>query len=43
VLNNAYFGFTSGTNYNNIQWFNEYDKIDLGKPLHLTPSRQSAR
>ena len=33
LLNNAYFGFTSGTNYNNIQWFNEYDKIDLGKAV----------
>src|SRR6267378_6371545 len=33
VLNNAYFAFTSGTNYNNIQWFNEYDKIDLGKAV----------
>jgi hypothetical protein len=33
VLNNAYFAFTSGTNYNNIQWYNEYDKIDLGKAI----------
>jgi len=33
VQNNAYFAFTSGTNYNNIQWFNEYDKIDLGKAV----------
>jgi chitodextrinase len=33
VLNNAYFAFTSQTNYNNIQWYNEYDKIDLGKAI----------
>src|SRR6266571_2046383 len=33
VLNNAYFAFTSGTNYNNIQWYNEYDKINLGKAV----------
>src|SRR6266571_3682609 len=33
VLNNAYFAFTSGTNYNNIQWLNEYDRIDLGKAV----------
>src|SRR6266853_1291672 len=33
VLNNAYFAFTSGTNYDSIQWYNEYDKIDLGKAI----------
>src|SRR6266516_1585482 len=33
VLNNAYFMFTSTTNDNNIQWYNEYDHIDLGKAL----------
>src|SRR6266571_4973803 len=33
VLNNAYFAFTSGTNYDSIQWYNEYDHIDLGKAL----------
>src|SRR5256885_1681910 len=33
VLNNAYFAFTTGTNYNSIQWYNEYDKIDLGKAV----------
>jgi chitodextrinase len=33
TLNNAYFAFTSQTNYNNIQWYNEYDKIDLGKAV----------
>jgi len=33
VLNNAYFAFTSGTNYNNIQWYDEYDHIDLGKAV----------
>jgi hypothetical protein len=33
VLNNAYFAFTSGTNYDSIQWYNEYDNIDLGKAL----------
>src|SRR6266699_1872075 len=33
VLNNAYFAFTSVTNYDSIQWYNEYDHIDLGKAL----------
>src|SRR6266699_2224788 len=33
VLNNAYFMFTVTTNDNNIQWYNEYDHIDLGKAL----------
>jgi len=33
VLGNAYFAFTSGTNYDSIQWYNEYDKINLGKAV----------
>jgi len=33
VLNNAYFAFTSGTNYNSIQWYDEYDHIDLAKAV----------
>jgi len=33
ILNNAYFMFNGGSGYNKIWWFDEYDKIDLGKAL----------
>jgi len=34
VLGNAYFMFHGGDNdYNKIEWYDEYDKIDLGKAL----------
>jgi hypothetical protein len=34
TLNNAYFGFFgSGGSYDRIWWYDEYDKIDLGKAL----------
>jgi len=34
VLNNAYFMFHGGdSDYNKIIWYDEYDKIDLGKAL----------
>mgnify|MGYP006271736807 CR=1 FL=1 len=34
TLNNTYFMFSgSGLNYSKIQWFDEYDRIDLGKPV----------
>ena len=34
TLNNAYFGFFgSGGGYDQIQWYDEYDKIDLGKAV----------
>jgi len=34
TLNNAYFGFFgNGGAYDRIWWYNEYDKIDLGKAL----------
>ena len=34
TLNNAYFGFFgNGASYNRIWWYDEYDKIDLGKAL----------
>jgi len=33
TLNNAYFMFNGGSGYNKIWWFDEYDKIDLGKAL----------
>ncbi|HEY3231795.1 MAG TPA: putative glycoside hydrolase [Roseiflexaceae bacterium] len=32
-LNNAYLMFSSGTGYDRIIWYDEYDKLDLGKPL----------
>ncbi|MBI3043077.1 MAG: hypothetical protein HYY78_09655 [Betaproteobacteria bacterium] len=33
-LNNAYFMFRDGTNsYNKIQWYDEYEKIDLGRAI----------
>jgi hypothetical protein len=31
--NNAYLMFSTATNFNDIVWFDEYDAIDLGKPL----------
>jgi len=34
TLNNAYFGFFgNGGSYNRIWWYDEYDKIDLGRAL----------
>jgi chitodextrinase len=34
ALNNAYFGFFgNNASYNKIWWYDEYDKIDLGKAL----------
>src|SRR5712691_11046857 len=33
TLGNAYFEFNGGSGYNQIWWFDEYDKIDLGKAL----------
>jgi chitodextrinase len=34
TLNNAYFGFFgNGASYDRIWWYDEYDKIDLGKAL----------
>ena len=33
TLNNAYFMFNGGSGYNKIWWFDEYEKIDLGKAL----------
>jgi hypothetical protein len=33
VLGNASLMFTGGSGYNKIWWFDEYDKIDLGKAL----------
>jgi hypothetical protein len=33
TLNNAYFMFNGGSGYNKIWWFDEYDKLDLGKAL----------
>ncbi len=33
TLNNAYFMFSGGSGYNRIWWFDEYDKINLGKAL----------
>ena len=33
TLNNAYFMFNGGSGYNKIWWFDEYDKINLGKAL----------
>jgi chitodextrinase len=34
TLNNAYFGFFgNNASYDRIWWYNEYDKIDLGKAL----------
>ena len=32
-LNNSYFMFSGGSGYNKIRWYDEYDKIDLGKAL----------
>jgi hypothetical protein len=33
VLNNSYFMFYGGGNFNKIWWYDEYDKIDLGKAI----------
>ena len=33
VLGNSYFMFNGGSGYNRLWWFDEYDKIDLGKAL----------
>ena len=33
TLNNSYFMFNGGSSYNKIWWYDEYDKIDLGKSL----------
>jgi chitodextrinase len=33
TLNNSYFMFNGGSGYNKIWWYDEYDKIDLGKAL----------
>jgi hypothetical protein len=33
VRGNSYFMFTGGSGYNQIWWFDEYDRIDLGKAL----------
>lgn len=33
TLGNAYFMFQGASDFNRIQWFEEYDKIDLGKAL----------
>jgi hypothetical protein len=32
-LGNAYFTFVDGNDYNRIHWFEEYERIDLGKAL----------
>src|SRR2546428_884948 len=32
-LNNAYLYYSSGTNYDYLPWYDEYDRIDLGAPL----------
>jgi hypothetical protein len=33
ILGNAYFMFSGGSGYDKIRWFDEYEKIDLGKAL----------
>jgi len=33
TLNNSYFMFNGGSGYNKIWWFDEYDKLNLGKAL----------
>lgn len=33
ALGNAYFMFTGGSGYDKIWWFDEYDRIDLGRAL----------
>jgi hypothetical protein len=33
VQRNSYFMFTGGSNYDRIWWFDEYDKINLGRAL----------
>ena len=33
ALGNAYFSFTDGGDYNKILWFEEYDRLDLGKAM----------
>ncbi|HUS09604.1 MAG TPA: putative glycoside hydrolase [Pyrinomonadaceae bacterium] len=33
AANNSYFMFNGGSGYNKIWWFDEYDKLDMGKPL----------
>jgi chitodextrinase len=33
VLGNAYFMFEGGADFNQLRWFEEYDKIDFGKAL----------
>ncbi|HXF15409.1 MAG TPA: fibronectin type III domain-containing protein, partial [Burkholderiales bacterium] len=33
TLNNSYFMFNGGSGYNQLWWFDEYDKLDLGKTI----------
>ncbi|MEO8165627.1 MAG: putative glycoside hydrolase, partial [Betaproteobacteria bacterium] len=33
TLGNSYFMFNGGSGYNKIWWFDEYDKLDMGKAL----------
>jgi hypothetical protein len=33
TLNNSYFMFNGGSGYNQLWWFDEYDKLDLGKSI----------
>lgn len=33
TLNNTYFTFIGPLNYSHLNWYDEYDRIDLGKPL----------
>ena len=37
---NSYFGFTGGSTYNRVWWFDEYDRIDLGRALGPYTVRQ---
>ena len=38
TLNNAYFMFNGGSGYNKIWWFDEYDKLNLGKGPRIVSS-----
>jgi hypothetical protein len=33
TVNNSYFMFNGGSGYNQLWWFDEYDKLDLGKSV----------